>query len=277
MRALTASPAPPTPTSTSTPAATSSARSSSRSTCRSCCGPSSRKPSWKHEHVALGTNTDPYQWVESRYKLMPGIWAALRDSGTPGSLVTKSPLVLRDLELLRELHEAAEMSRLPVGAHDRRARLARDRAAHPLAPRAARGGRRAERGRSAGGHPDRAADARHQRRSGAGRGDRPDGARTRGDQHRLGRAAPARRGARHLLRRGCATTGPDLIPRYEEIYARGAYAVPEERKRLAALVKTSRRRPRPKQPRRGWLSTAGETTKPAKPKAAAPEEQPSLF
>src|SRR4051794_8900942 len=68
------------------------------------------KPSWKHEHVALGTNTDPYQWVESRYKLMPGVWEALRDSGTPGSLVTKSPLVLRDVELLRELHDAAEMS-----------------------------------------------------------------------------------------------------------------------------------------------------------------------
>ena len=32
------------------------------------------KPSWKREQVALGTNTDPYQWVESRYKLMPEIW-----------------------------------------------------------------------------------------------------------------------------------------------------------------------------------------------------------
>src|SRR2546426_1985987 len=46
------------------------------------------RPSWKHEHVALGTNTDPYQWVEGRYRLMPGIWEALRDTGTPGSLVT---------------------------------------------------------------------------------------------------------------------------------------------------------------------------------------------
>ena len=32
------------------------------------------KPSWKREHVALGTNTDPYQWVEGRYRLMEGIW-----------------------------------------------------------------------------------------------------------------------------------------------------------------------------------------------------------
>ena len=38
------------------------------------------RPSWKREHVALGTNTDPYQWVEGRYRLMPGIWEALRDT-----------------------------------------------------------------------------------------------------------------------------------------------------------------------------------------------------
>ncbi len=31
-------------------------------------------PSWRGEHVALGTNTDPYQWVEGRYRLMVGIW-----------------------------------------------------------------------------------------------------------------------------------------------------------------------------------------------------------
>jgi hypothetical protein len=36
--------------------------------------------SWAGEHVALGTNTDPYQWVEGRYELMRGIWAALRDA-----------------------------------------------------------------------------------------------------------------------------------------------------------------------------------------------------
>jgi DNA repair photolyase len=61
------------------------------------------RPSWKREQVALGTNTDPYQWVESRYKLMPGIWEALLDSDTPCSLVTKSPLALRDIDILAEL------------------------------------------------------------------------------------------------------------------------------------------------------------------------------
>jgi hypothetical protein len=61
------------------------------------------RPSWRREHVALGTNTDPYQWVEGRYRLMPGIWEALRDSGTPCSVLTKSPLLLRDIELMKEL------------------------------------------------------------------------------------------------------------------------------------------------------------------------------
>ena len=59
------------------------------------------RPSWKGEHVALGTNTDPYQWVEGRYKLMPGIWEALRDFSNPCSVLTKSPLLLRDLRLLQ--------------------------------------------------------------------------------------------------------------------------------------------------------------------------------
>ena len=46
----------------------------------------------------MGTNTDPYQWVESRYKLMPGIWEAMRDARNPCSILTKSPLLLRDIE-----------------------------------------------------------------------------------------------------------------------------------------------------------------------------------
>src|SRR6266849_6821451 len=61
------------------------------------------RPSWQREHVALGTNTDPYQWVEGRYKLMEGIWEALRDAANPCSVLTKSPLLLRDLALMREV------------------------------------------------------------------------------------------------------------------------------------------------------------------------------
>jgi DNA repair photolyase len=66
-----------------------------------------RKASWKREHVALGTNTDPYQWVEGRYKLMPGIWEAFRDFRNPCSVLTKSPLLLRDLPLMKEVEKVA--------------------------------------------------------------------------------------------------------------------------------------------------------------------------
>src|SRR2546421_9313372 len=76
------------------------------------------RPSWKREHVALGTNTDPYQWVEGRYRLMPEVWAALRDSDTPCSVLTKSPLLLRDLGLMAELAErvgfTANLSTPPI-------------------------------------------------------------------------------------------------------------------------------------------------------------------
>ena len=68
------------------------------------------RPSWKGEAVALGTNTDPYQWVEGRYKLMRGIWEAMRDARNPCSILTKSPLLLRDLDLLKQIAEVAEVS-----------------------------------------------------------------------------------------------------------------------------------------------------------------------
>ncbi|MEP6953783.1 MAG: radical SAM protein [Solirubrobacteraceae bacterium] len=68
------------------------------------------RPSWKGEHVAMGTNTDPYQWAEGRYKLMRGIWTAMRDARNPASVLTKSPLLLRDLDLLLELAEVAPVS-----------------------------------------------------------------------------------------------------------------------------------------------------------------------
>ena len=68
------------------------------------------RPSWRREHVALGTNTDPYQRAEGRYRLMPGIIDALASSGTPFSILTKGTLLRRDLPLLRHASE-----RVPVG------------------------------------------------------------------------------------------------------------------------------------------------------------------
>ena len=68
------------------------------------------RPSWRREPVALGTNTDPYQRAEGRYRLLPGIRGSLADAGTPFSILTKGTLLRRDLPLLTW---AAE--RVPVG------------------------------------------------------------------------------------------------------------------------------------------------------------------
>ncbi|HET6547661.1 MAG TPA: radical SAM protein, partial [Solirubrobacter sp.] len=68
------------------------------------------RPSWGGESVALGTNTDPYQWVEGRYRLMRGIWEAFRDSANPCSILTKSPLLLRDMDLLKEIAKVTDVS-----------------------------------------------------------------------------------------------------------------------------------------------------------------------
>ncbi|MDT5002380.1 MAG: hypothetical protein QOK12_4485 [Mycobacterium sp.] len=68
------------------------------------------RPSWTHETVALGTNTDPYQRAEGRYALMPGIIGALADSGTPFSILTKGTLLRRDLALITDAARHVDVS-----------------------------------------------------------------------------------------------------------------------------------------------------------------------
>jgi DNA repair photolyase len=68
------------------------------------------RPGWAREHVAMGTNTDPYQRAEGRYALMPGIIAALHRSRTPFSILTKGTVLRRDLDLV-----AAAARDVPVG------------------------------------------------------------------------------------------------------------------------------------------------------------------
>ena len=59
-----------------------------------------RSARWAREPVAMGTNTDPYQRAEGRYRLMPGIIRALGRSGTPFSVLTKGTVLTRDLPQL---------------------------------------------------------------------------------------------------------------------------------------------------------------------------------
>ena len=72
------------------------------------------RPSWRNERVAIGTATDPYQPCEGRYRLTRAALEAFRERGTPITVVTKSTLVLRDLDLLaamaRETRVAVQFS-----------------------------------------------------------------------------------------------------------------------------------------------------------------------
>ena len=59
--------------------------------------------SWKRELVALGTATDPYQAIEARYRITRSILETLRDFDTPVSIITRCPMILRDVDILRDL------------------------------------------------------------------------------------------------------------------------------------------------------------------------------
>ncbi|MDQ4134455.1 MAG: radical SAM protein [Actinomycetota bacterium] len=57
---------------------------------------------WGGHHIAMGTNTDPYQRCEGKYRLTRGIVRELSAARNPFSILTKSTLILRDLDLLAE-------------------------------------------------------------------------------------------------------------------------------------------------------------------------------
>jgi DNA repair photolyase len=65
------------------------------------------RPSWKREQVAVGTATDPYQPIEGHYKLTRRSLEALARGRTPIGLVTKGPMIVRDIDVLLEHAKAA--------------------------------------------------------------------------------------------------------------------------------------------------------------------------
>jgi DNA repair photolyase len=212
------------------------------------------KPSWKGEHVALGTNTDPYQWVEGRYKLMRGIWEAMRDAANPCSILTKSPLLLRDLDLMKEVNSVTEFSAaVSVPTLDEKAWRATE--PHTPNPRA---------------RLEAVAElTRAGIRTGVliaplqpGINDSPaqvaeilELANQAGAAYVTGIALHLRGDVKALWFDWLREHRPNLLPVYERLYRRGAYMPPEDRRRLARMVKGpdedpgTRMRGRPEPPR----------------------------
>jgi len=61
------------------------------------------KPGYKVRVIAIGTNTDPYQPIEKEWRIMRGILEVLNKANHPVSIVTKSAMILRDLDILQEM------------------------------------------------------------------------------------------------------------------------------------------------------------------------------
>jgi DNA repair photolyase len=221
------------------------------------------RPTWKRDLVALGTNTDPYQWVESRYRFMPEILAALEEADTPVSVLTKSPLALRDIDLYERMAK-----KLPVSVNLSVPTLDEDawRATEPHTP-------------SPAARLDAVAELRRRGiDSGVliaplmpGINDDPtqvqpiiDRAKEANATFLGGVALHLRDEVRDVFFAWLEAKRPDLIPRYEKLYAgKRAYMRPEQRKRATRAV-------------RGW--GRGRAEKRASPGGRPPAPpQDSLF
>jgi DNA repair photolyase len=194
------------------------------------------RESWKRELVALGTNTDPYQWVESRYRMMPEILAALEEAETPVSVLTKSPLVMRDIEIFERMAR-----HLPVSVNLSVPTLDEDawRATEPHTP-------------SPSARLDAVAELRNRGiDSGVliaplmpGINDSPDQVQPIVDRARKANASFLGGVALHLRDEvkdvffaWLEAKRPDLLPRYENLYRGKSYLSPEQRKQTTQAVR----------------------------------------
>ncbi len=203
------------------------------------------RPGWRRELVALGTNTDPYQWVESRYRMMPAILAALEEANTPVSVLTKSPLVMRDVEIFERMAK-----RLPVSVNLSVPTLDEEawRATEPHTP-------------SPAARLDAVADLRRRGiDSGVliaplmpGINDSPEQVQPIVDRAKEANATFLGGVALHLRDEvkdvffaWLQAKRPDLLPRYEKLYKKRAYLPSEQRNQVGSVVKGwgKRRAPR---------------------------------
>ncbi len=236
-----------------------------------------RRPSWKGEAVALGTNTDPYQWVEGRYRLTRAIWEVLLEARNPATVLTKSPLLLRDVDLFKQLVDAAGFAAsLSIPTLDERAwRASEPRTPHPR--------KRIE----AVAELNQAGVPAHVLIAPLMPGINDSPKQVEEILTLCGEAGATSVGGIGLHLKGEVREifldwlrgyRPDLLERYEHLYEEGAFLPRAERDRLAKVVSRGRRRAGVGASRfRVPAAGRGTTTEVEAEGAAPPTPQPRLF
>ena len=207
-----------------------------------------RRPSWRGEHIALGTNTDPYQWVEKRYRLTREIFEVLLEARNPCSILTKSPLLLRDLDVFGELAKVTEFSAcLSIPTLDEKAWRATE--PHTPHPRARV---EAVAKLNAAGIPTGVlvAPVMPGINDAPGQVEAVVAACEEAGARRIGGQALFLRGSTKDVFMGfIKAKRPDLVPLYERLYARGAYLPRQEKERIEAPLVAATKRARRRQAR----------------------------
>jgi DNA repair photolyase len=207
-----------------------------------------RAKRWKGESIAMGTATDPYQRAEGRYKLMPRIIETLAAYRNPFSILTKGTLILRDRDLLQDAAAVTEVSTaFSIGTLDEDAW----RKSEPGTPHPRKRIEAVARLNDAG-IPCGVLVAPILPGISDGRDQIKDvvaAAMDAGATHVYPILLHLRPKVKEVYMEWLAETYPELVGRYEEMYARSAYASKADQKALSATV-TEIKREVPYRPRR---------------------------
>jgi DNA repair photolyase len=199
------------------------------------------RPSWEREAVAIGAATDPYQPAEGRYRLTRACIGAFAEAASPFSIITRGPLVVRDVDVLAAAARRARVSvTFSVPTLDEEIWRRTEPGTAPPRQRLRALSRLVEAGIDAGVGMAPILP---------GLSDRPE---LLADVVREARAAGAtgiwanllylRPGTREHFLKALERDWPELLPKYERLYRRGAYLQRDTtepvRERVRALARS---------------------------------------
>ena len=225
---------------------------------------------WSGEPIAMGTNTDPYQRAEGRYRLTRGIVEVLSEVRNPFSILTKSTLVLRDVDVIAEAARRTDVSiAFSIGTLDEDVWRATERGTpHPRQRVAA-----IARLRDAG---VRASVLVAPVLPGLSDGeDQLDAVVAACVEAGATSISPGgvlflRPGVREVFFGRLRQSHPDLVARYEALYARSAYVPRDLQERVTVALRASIARHRGTSV--SFTRPAGRAHGPAPPRPAPPEQ-----